>query len=265
MSKRNSEGTHEKAERPGGVDETSAGMRYFGPKVRELREGYHARLAENQNATLLGKRAGLTASAVVDCLKHEGYVLSLPSYGEIEAGGNLPRDAARFLTIIERCLHLKPEERRDLEHRLAFDILRARLGDRASLVLSPPEAPARKPQHPAMLGVVLRDLRQTAGLTAETLAQALFDHGFTLNARELHVLERLRLSPATYLAGQLVDVEQSALQAPWPFEMPPSEFITQVSSCLPEQLLAEERLRYALTLDDLARRATGVETPDSVR
>lgn len=265
MSKRNSEGTHEKVEQPNGADETSAGLRYFGPKVRELREGYHARLAENQNATLLGKRAGLTASAVVDCLKHEGYALSLPSYGEIEAGGNLPRDAARFLMIIERCLHLKPEERRDLEHRLAYDILHARLGDRASLVLAPPEAPARNPQHPSMLGLVLRDLRQSAGLTPERLAEALFKHGFALNARELHVLERLRLSPATYLAGQLVDVEQSALQAPWPFELPPSEFITQVASCLPEQLLAEERLRQALTLDELARKVTGVESPDAVR
>lgn len=237
------------------------GMRYFGPKVRELREGYLSRLAEGSNAALLGGKAGLTASAVVDCLRNAGYELSLPSYSEIESGANMPRDAARFLTIIEQCLSLKSEEKRDLEHRLAYDILYARLGERTDPVLQPPERPALEQGHPTMLGLVLRDLRMSAHLSLEDLAQTLFEHGVTLNVRELRVLERLKLSPTTYLAGQLGEFEQSDLHAPWPFELEPPEFIAKVAQCLPTYLQTEQRLAHALTLDELARQASAAAGP----
>lgn len=255
MSKRNHGSA--KATDPQAARDTASqgGARYFGPKLRELREQYHSRLAEASNAALLGK-AGLTASAVVGCLRRGGYALSLPSYTEIESGANLPRDAVRFLAVTEQCLSLRSEEKRDLERRLAYDVLHARLGDLATALLPPLETPAPEQHRTATLGLVLRDLRTAARLSLDDLAAGLFEQGVTISPEARRVLERLKVSPATYLADQLGEFEQSDLQAPWPFDLEPHEFIAKVAQALPAHLLAQQRLTYALTLDELGRQAS---------
>jgi hypothetical protein len=66
-----------------------------------------------------------------------GYSMSVAAYNEIENGLNIPRDAPRFLDVVAQCLLLSDDEKRDLERRMAYDILHARLGARADAIVPP--------------------------------------------------------------------------------------------------------------------------------
>jgi hypothetical protein len=225
-----------------------------------LRETYHIRLADAANSSVLAQ-ARLTSKAVVACLKAHDYDLTLPTYSEIEAGANLPRNAAVFLAKIEECLGLKPQERRDLELALAHDILYARMGKRAGDVLPLPQpVNLAPPVHQSAFGTVLRECRLAAGLSLETLSERLLASGLRLSPSELRVLQSFGLRPVTYLSDQLGKLEQATIDEPWPMEIPIGELIELLGCALPPNLLADQRLTHAAALDDLARQVSGQPT-----
>lgn len=74
-------------------------------------------------------RLRLSAQALIACMADMGFTISSGAFSEIESGVNLPRDPARFLDAVSVCLKLSPADRQALVEQLAYDILRAKLGD----------------------------------------------------------------------------------------------------------------------------------------
>src|SRR5262249_55695206 len=111
---------------------------YFGRRLRELRSTYLSRImgSGTQGPPL---RTTPSASTLVHCLAGQGVKISTAAYNEIETGLNVPRNAIGFLDAVARCLNLTPEEKRDLERRLAYDLLWARLRERTDDVFPPSE------------------------------------------------------------------------------------------------------------------------------
>ena len=95
-------------------------QRFFGIGLRQLRE-----------------TRAVTAEALVSALSLHGHAVTFEDYVSVESGAVLPVHAARFLHAYAASLDLTPSEKHDLEERLAHDILRARLGERAKKKLVP--------------------------------------------------------------------------------------------------------------------------------
>jgi hypothetical protein len=101
--------------------------RFFGARLRELRETYAERISSGGSAMPL-LRARPTASALIDCMReNRGFSISAAAYNEIENGLNVPRDAVGFLDAVAVCLRLDDADKADLARRLAFDLLSSRL------------------------------------------------------------------------------------------------------------------------------------------
>jgi hypothetical protein len=97
-----------------------AGQSFFGIGLRQMRE---ARAA--------------TVHTLVSGLSHAGYTVTSDDYLSLESGAFFPEQAARFIGAFEASLGLSSAERQDLEERLAYDILHARLGERAKSTMLP--------------------------------------------------------------------------------------------------------------------------------
>lgn len=109
---------------------------YFGRRLRELRSTYLSRISgSDPEGPLL--RTTPSASALVHCLQSQGVKISTAAYNEIETGLNVPRNAVDFFDAVAKCLSLTPEEKLDLQRRLAYDILWARLRERTDDVFEP--------------------------------------------------------------------------------------------------------------------------------
>jgi len=111
---------------------------YFGRRLRELRSTYLSRLSGSATEGPL-LRATPSANALVQCLQAAGVKISSAAYNEIEMGFNVPRHAVAFLDAVARCLSLTDREKSDLQRRLAYDILWARLRERTNDVFPPGE------------------------------------------------------------------------------------------------------------------------------
>lgn len=104
---------------------------YFGRRLRELRETYAERI-NPAGARVSVLRATPSAQSLIDCMRDAaGFSISSAAYNEIENGLNVPRDAVGFLDAVAVCLRLSDEDKLDLTKRLAYDILWARLRERA--------------------------------------------------------------------------------------------------------------------------------------
>jgi len=110
---------------------------YFGRRLRELRTSYLSRISGGAQGPIL--KTTPSAHALVQCLQAQGVKISSAAYNEIETGLNVPRHAVDFLDAVARCLSLSNEEKSDLQRRLAYDILWARLRERTNDVLMPGE------------------------------------------------------------------------------------------------------------------------------
>jgi hypothetical protein len=108
---------------------------YFGKRLRELRETFVQRLGSGETGPMfLGKPS---ANMLIACMRTKGYDISSAAYNEVENGYNVPRDAVRFLEAVTDCLRLTEAEAKDLEERLAYDVLWARLRGRADHHIRP--------------------------------------------------------------------------------------------------------------------------------
>lgn len=112
--------------------------RYFGRRLRQLRENYSERIYAHTPASERPRmRPRITALALVECMQNSGTQISQAAFSDIENGINVPRDGGAFLEAITACLQLTDEEVRDLEMRLAHDILYPRLGPRTDELIKP--------------------------------------------------------------------------------------------------------------------------------
>lgn len=100
-------------------------FRHFGDLLKIFREAYGDRL-RRQNPGM--PRLKLTATALVRCLNDHDYVISGPTYTEIESGANIPKRPDDFLRIASTCLGLEAAERDALRQQLSFDVVRGRAG-----------------------------------------------------------------------------------------------------------------------------------------
>jgi|SRR5215472_556080 len=114
-----------------------ASRRYFGPRLRELRETYAQRIdSEGPARPLL--RATPSASALIQCMQEQsGFSISGAAFNEIENGLNVPRDAVRFINAVAICLRLTEQEKADLSKRLAYDLVSSRLRELTPLAMLP--------------------------------------------------------------------------------------------------------------------------------
>jgi hypothetical protein len=111
--------------------------RYFGPRLRELRETYAQRIDAGRSAGPL-LRATPSAQALLQCMEREcDFSISGAAYNEIENGANVPRDAVGFLNAVAVCLRLGGHDKADLARRLAYDLVANRLRDLTSLAMEP--------------------------------------------------------------------------------------------------------------------------------
>jgi hypothetical protein len=116
-----------------------ARRRYFGARLRALRETYADRISGGGGPTLV-LRATPSASALIDCMRREAdFHISAAAYNEIENGLNVPRDAVRFINAAAICLRLSEDDKRDLARRLAYDLVAGRLQEMADEVFPPDE------------------------------------------------------------------------------------------------------------------------------
>lgn len=125
--------------------------RYFGKGLRLLRHSYGERMAA-QDPFAPAIRARISTAALVECMRRANYTIKVAAFNEIEHGMSAPRDAQVFLAAVRSCLRLRQEDVEDLERRLAYDILYARLGERARVVLPPSPKWDEEPAQPAKQG-----------------------------------------------------------------------------------------------------------------
>src|SRR5262249_35736070 len=100
----------------------------FGTMLYWLRVTYPQRVALAQPGMPIPKKK-LTQIELIECLERAGYSLSAATYSELESGSTFPRDAETFLQALSQCLTLTEKELSQLKRQLAYDIIRARLGE----------------------------------------------------------------------------------------------------------------------------------------
>jgi hypothetical protein len=123
--------TREDSQNPGRTE--PARRPYFGRRLKELRETFLSRITVGGRENPLVRAP--STNRLVECLRSHGVSISTAAYNEIEQGFNVPRNAVPFLDGVAACLQLTEEDKRDLELRLAYDILWARLGELADRLI----------------------------------------------------------------------------------------------------------------------------------
>lgn len=229
--------------------------RSFGQLLRKLRESHSVRGIPAAE----GKSRGTTAVMLVDALQQAGYPLSGAAYSEIENGLTFPRDATAFIAAVVAALGLSEEERLTLEAALAYDVVYARLGARAEVVLAPEVARQLSARQPTAFGVVLRQCRDREGVTPAQLAERLLAAGLPLgpsgNAGADGSTDRSADHGADrveWLAAHIEHVENATPSDLWPLPCSTQDFIRSVAVCLRRPFEVEKRLAVAAGLDALA-------------
>lgn len=99
----------------------------FGEMLREFRETYFERISRKHEVPNL--KMHLTALALIERMREQGYPISSGAYSMVEAGATMPKDPKRFVAIIGSCLDLDTEQLRALTEQVGYDILASKLGD----------------------------------------------------------------------------------------------------------------------------------------
>ncbi|MBF6592112.1 MAG: hypothetical protein IVW57_16505 [Ktedonobacterales bacterium] len=182
----------------------------FGGSLKYYRESYFARSTGRPQGAP-GPRMYLSALALIECLKDNGYSLSSGAYSGIETGDSIPKDVPGFLEAVARCLALNEQEVLYLRQDLAFDLVESRVGRRAAKMVV---------QREATVGRELRTWRSYHGLTEPRLAACLMEHGFRESAS----------MRAEELAQRLSAIER---EEEWPFtEKLRASFVEACAECL---------------------------------
>jgi hypothetical protein len=225
--------------------------RYFGQRLRELRETFGERTA-GRGAT---DRRRMTAGTLLECMRQAGHSISLAAFSEIENGLTFPRDTSAFIDAVAACLQLTDDETRDLEAALAHDLIYARLGERGVAALAPRALEQLTPRRPSIFGIVLRMCREQARVTCEQLARCLLVNGLPLgteaSAQDSEAI--IAADRVALLAARIARIETAAIHEQWPLECTETEFIARVATCLPAQLFADMQLARAQAIDLWAR------------
>ena len=95
--------------------------------LREFRESYFERISRKHGVPNV--KMHLTALALIECMREQGYTISSGAYSMVEAGATMPKDPKRFVAIIGTCLDLDPDQIHLLTEQVAHDILVSKLGD----------------------------------------------------------------------------------------------------------------------------------------
>lgn len=100
---------------------------HFGAMLRAFRESYFERISRKHGVPNV--KMHLTALALIERMREQGYPISSGAYSMVEAGATMPKDPRRFITVIATCLDLDPEQLQELTQQVAHDILVAKLGE----------------------------------------------------------------------------------------------------------------------------------------
>ncbi len=224
-----------------------ARSRSFGRLLRKLRE----RHSLQASADAQGKSRGVSAAMLIEAMQQAGYPLSGAAYSEIENGVSFPRDATAFIDAVVTCLGLSEEEKLSLEAALAYDVVFARLGERAEAALAPEVTRQVSSKQPAVFGIVLRQCREHEALTPTELADRLIAAGLPPHVDNAG--EGDRLGAVAWLATGIERIESAATYDAWPLQCSVQDFIACAARCLRRSFMVERRLVLAASLDAFAQ------------